>query len=335
MTVPAIIAAGDLRAAKAIYGESKAYLELAGAPLVVRAVSVLQAVPEVSEVWVVGNAERLANALGAESLRAALRKPLHVVPQFRNLYENGWETYRRLLPGAGPDGRDPGPADADQAVLFLSADIPFATPQEISAFVQQAQAARCDYALGLVTEESMRGFYPAGPGQPGIRMACFNLREGRFRQSNLHLIRPARIGNRHYIDEMYEHRHQREFGQIVALAWRLVRSERGGLGVLTYYLLMHLAGLADRWGLRRSADLLRRLIPTERIERGVSSLLRASFRLIVTEAGGCAVDIDTEDDFDAAKQCFESWWKAQRERAARVYGPALAERSGAAPGPTP
>lgn len=333
MSVPAIVAAGDLRAAKAIHGESKAYLELGGAALVVRAVATLQAVPEVSEVWVVGNAERLERAFGQEALRAALRKPLHVVPQFRNLYENGWETYRRLLPGAGPQGRDPGPADADRAVLFVPADIPFATPQEISVFVQRSLEARCDYALGLVTEESMRGFYPAAPGEPGIRMAYFNLREGRYRQSNLHLIRPARIGNRHYIDEMYEHRHQREFGQIVALAWRLLRSE-GGLGVVTFFLLMHLAGLADRWRLVRLADALRQLIPIGRIERGVSLLLRASFRLIVTEAGGSAVDIDTEEDFDAARLRFEVWSKAQRERAVRLYGAALGERGAGPPEPT-
>jgi GTP:adenosylcobinamide-phosphate guanylyltransferase len=323
MSIPAIVAAGDLRAAKAIHGESKAYLEIGGLSLVARTVATLQAVPEISEVWVVGNAERLERALSHNALRAVLRKPLHVVPQFRNLYENGWETYRRLLPGAGPDGRDPGPDDADQPVLFLPADIPFATPQEISAFVRQSLDARCDYALGLVTEESMRAFYPPAPGEPGIRMAYFNLREGRFRQSNLHLIRPARIRNRHYIDEMYEHRHQREFGQIIALAWRLLRSERGGFVVVMYYLLMHLAGIADRWGLAGAADLLRRWIPMPRIERGCSGLLGGTFRFVVTEAGGSAVDVDTEEDFDAAKLCFDAWWKAQRERAARIYSAAL------------
>jgi hypothetical protein len=179
-----------------------------------------------------------------------------------------------------------------------------------------------------VTEESMRDFYPPSPGEPGIRMAYFNLREGRFRQSNLHLIRPARIRNRHYIDEMYEHRHQREFGQILALAWRLLRSERGGFVVLMYYLLMHLAGMADRRGLGWAADLLRRFIPMPRIERGCSGLLGGSFRFVVTEAGGCAVDVDTEEDFDAAKLCFDAWWKAQRERAARIYSNALPEGSG-------
>src|SRR5262245_40902421 len=126
MPIPAIITAGDRKASRAIHGESKAYLVIAGRPLVAHVVSTLQAVPEVSEVWVVGNAPRLEAALGDPALRDSLVKPLHVVPQFRNLYENGWETYRRALPGAPPGGRDPTPEDGP--ALFLSTDLPFATP---------------------------------------------------------------------------------------------------------------------------------------------------------------------------------------------------------------
>ena len=70
--VPAIVAAGDAQgAARAIYGESKAYLEVAGRPLVAHVVAVLQRVPEVSEVWVVGNAERLAKVLGEDDAARA------------------------------------------------------------------------------------------------------------------------------------------------------------------------------------------------------------------------------------------------------------------------
>ena len=321
MSVPAIVAAGDLRAAKAIYGESKAYLAVASRPLVAHIVSVLQAVPEVSEVWVVGNAERLEGVFDTES-RATLRKPLHIVPQLRNLFENGWQTYRRLLPGAPPEGRDPGPEDDLLDVLYVSSDLPFATPQEISVFIQRSQARGCDYAMGLVTEESMESFYPVGPGEPGIRMAYFNTREGRFRQSNLHLIRPARVGNRHYIEEMYEHRYQREFGNILKLAWTLLTSERGGLAVVTYYALMHLASLADRRGWRGVADRVRGWIPLARLERGVGSLLRCSFGLVITEAGGCGVDVDNEHDLDVARQRYDDWMRMQEERAAKLYGPA-------------
>ena len=333
MGIPAVVAAGDQRAARAIHGESKPYLPLAGVPLVARVVEVLQAVPEVCEVWVVGDAGRLEQVFAVPVLQAALRKPLHVVPQFRNLYENAWETYRRLLPGAGPEGRDPA-AGEPLPVLYLSADLPFATPQEISAFVRQGLALGCDYALGLCTEESMRAFYPEASGAPGIRMAYFNLREGRFRQSNLHLVRPARLGNRHYVEEMYEHRYQKQVGQMIALAWRLLRVEGGGLGILYFYALMQLAAIADRWGLRRLADGLRSRLPLARIERGVSRLLRTDFRFVVTEAGGCAVDLDNERDYDAARARFESWREAQRCRAEALYGPAaLPEGAARAEGP--
>jgi hypothetical protein len=321
MSVPAIVAAGDRRAAKAVYGESKPYLLLAGEPLVAHVVAMLQSVPEVDAVWVVGNAERLESVLGAPAFRARLVKPLHVVPQFRNLYENAWETYRRLLPGAGPDGRDPGAEDADQLVLFLSADLPFATPHEVSAFVRQSLALGCDYALGLTDEDSMRDFYPESPGAPGIRMAYFNLREGRFRQTNLHLVKPARLGNRHYIEDMYEHRYQRQIGEMAKLGWTLLRAEGGGLAVIYYYALMHMAGVADRRGWRRIADWLRHRIPMPRIEKGCSALLRTEFRFVVTHGGGAAVDIDNEPDFDAATHCFERWRALQRERVEARYGP--------------
>jgi GTP:adenosylcobinamide-phosphate guanylyltransferase len=324
--IPAVVAAGDRRAARSVEGESKPYLRLAGRPLVAHVVETLQSVPEVSEVWVVGDAARLESVLA----EVELRKPLHVVPQFRNLYENAWETYRRLLPGAGPEGRDPGPADADRFVLYLSADVPFATPQEISAFVRQSLAAGCDYALGLCTEESMRDFYPEAPGAPGIRMAYFNLREGRFRQSNLHLVRPARLGNRHYVEEMYEHRYQKQVGEMIKLGWTLLRAEGGGLSVIYYYALMHGAAIADRRGWHRIADWLRERIAMPRIEAGCSRLLRTRFRFVVTEGGGCALDLDNEPDYEAARARLDEWRERQRARVEAIYGPLpLAARAGA------
>jgi hypothetical protein len=317
--VPAVVAAGDRRAAKAIHGESKPYLAIGGVTLVARAVEALQRVPEVSEVWVVGDAVRLEAELGSADFRRSLAKRLTIVPQFRNLYENAWQTYRRLLPGAPPDGRDPEGDDVEQWVLYLSADLPFATPGEISEFVRRSLAIGCDYALGLVTEESMEGFYPR-EGKPGIRMAYFNMREGRLRQSNLHLVKPAKIGHRHYIEEMYEHRHQKELGQIIALGWRILTGAGGGFGTLWAYGLIHVAGVLDRWGLRRLADFLRGRVPLARAERHVSRLLQTDFRYVVTEAGGCALDVDNDEDYDVAVERFEEWSRAQELRATELYG---------------
>ena len=321
MTIPAIVTAGDGPASKAVYGDNKVYLEFGGQPLVVRILRVLERVPEVSEIWVVGNFERLEELISREDLKAEIHKPIHVVPQFRDLYENAWETFRRLLPGAGPDGRDPKGDEVDQRVLYLSADLPFATPHEISEFIRRSLALDCDYAVGLVPEEALQEFYTAAPGEPEIRVAYFNLREGRFRQSNLHLARPARIGNRQYIEDMYEHRYQKEFGHIARLAWTILRSEQGGIRIVFLYLLIHLAGVANRHGLRGVANLVRRFVSMASVERSISSLLRTQYRFVITEAGGCAIDIDKEDEYDAATQRFDEWFAAQAEKAERLYGP--------------
>ena len=45
----------------------------------------------------------------------------------------------------------------------------------------------------------------------------------------------------------------------------------------------------------------------------------------MTEAGGAAIDIDNEHDYDVAKLRFAEWSKAQASRSEQVYGaPALA-----------
>ena len=59
MAIPAVVLAGDLRAAQAVHGESKVFLEIDERPLVAHVVASLQRVPEVSEVWVVGDSARL------------------------------------------------------------------------------------------------------------------------------------------------------------------------------------------------------------------------------------------------------------------------------------
>ncbi len=314
------MAAGDARAARAVYGESKAYLEVGGRTLIARVVAALQRVPEVSEVWVVGNAERLAKALETEAIKRELAKPLWIVPQYRNLYENAWFTYRRLLPGAGAEGRDPTPEEAELPVLYLSCDLPFATPQELSEFVRKGLVANVDYVLGLTGEAALEPYYPRD-GVPGIRMAYFNLREGRFRQSNLHLVKPAKLGKRQYIEDMYEHRYQRQLGQVIGLAWRIFMDRGGGARVLFYYGLMHVAGVLDRSGMRRLADGARRFIGLQRVERACGALLRASFRFVETDVGGCALDIDNEHDLDVARARFGEFERTLAEIAEHTHGP--------------
>ena len=251
---------------------------------------------------------------------ARLRKPLHLMEQRRNLMENCWEGYRCFLSRDPERGRDPVGDEVDQRILYLSGDLPFAMPEEISEFIRRSEKVDCDYALGLVTEASLAGFLPTGPGETGIEVAYFNLREGRVRQSNLHLARPARLGNRDRIEEMYEHRHQRQFWNMATLAWRLFWSRAAGPAIVWLYVLMHLAGLADRYRMRGLADFLRRFVTIEINERVVSRVLDTRFRFVITEAGGCGIDVDTEEELAAVRAHYDRWHRDQRRRASELYG---------------
>ena len=281
--VSAVVMAGDRGAAKAVNGESKVYLEIGGAPA-------RRARGRVAAARARGLARSGSSAtrrgsrplLGAQ-LRAALRSRSTSCRSSATSTRTRWQTYRRLLPGAPPEGRDPGPEDLDQRGA-----LPLGRParsrrrrRSPRSCAQSLARATATTRSAWSTEESMRGLLPGGTGRAGHRMAYFNVRDGRFRQSNLHLVRPARIGNRHYIEEMYEHRYQKEFGNIAGAGLAvLLLSEQGGLAVASLLRAdAPRAAWRDRRGWRRLADWLRRADSDPRASsaasRGCSAALPA------------------------------------------------------------
>jgi hypothetical protein len=42
---------------------------------------------------------------------------------------------------------------------------------------------------------------------------------------------------------------------------------------------------------------------------------------VITEGGGCAVDIDNEHDYDIAELRYDEWRKDQLARVEQLYGP--------------
>ena len=120
---------------------SKAFVEIAGKPMVVHVLEALLHTPEVSEVYLVGNPTRLAATIaeyGCLALAAARGCPIHVVPQRETLYANVWNTFLRahvpgpavvlspLLPRKGSEGdlalRAAGPSAFFDAIDLRSAD---------------------------------------------------------------------------------------------------------------------------------------------------------------------------------------------------------------------
>ncbi|MEE8558584.1 MAG: NTP transferase domain-containing protein [Myxococcota bacterium] len=312
--VQAILLAGDRGHARSVRGASKAFLPVAGRPMIVHVIEALLHTPEVTELFVVGDPIRLEKVIaehGLLLLAASRSRPMHIVPQRSSLVENVWTGFLRTLPQGDPDERHP--------VLVVPSDIPLVVPEEISEFVRLASGTGADYVLGLTQEPVLLPYAPR-EGEPGIRMATFNLREGRVRQNNLHYVRPLRMGHRQYIQDMYENRYQKELGSMLRLGWRILRKEYRHLWVLFYYALMHLAGVLDRRGYSGASDRVRSWIPLARIEEGLSGLLATRVRMVMTSLGGAALDIDNSADLEVVdKMLFR--WKERQARLVRVEGP--------------
>jgi len=312
--LPAIVLAGDGDDAKAVCGDSKVFLEIGGWPLVVHVILALQEVPLVSEVWVVGNAARLEASLGKTEIQERLTKPLHILPQGRNLYENAWGTYRQALAGLGNPPRDPLPAELDRRFFYLSGDLPFCFSEELTAFLTRAMDIDADYILGLVEEHSLADFLPREAGEAGIIPAYYNATEGRYRQSNLQLAKPARIGCRRVIGDLYHFRYQRKLINMLNLAWGLAHVPRGAVGLVWLFLKVHLAAYFHRRGSDSLSNWIRRFITMDKCAKAMGLGIQSSLRFAVTELGGCAIDIDTEHDYLAVRARYDEWLEAQQRR---------------------
>ena len=215
--VQAVIVAGDRGASRSVRGRSKPFVEIAGKPMVVHVLEALLHTPEVAEVFIAGDPIRVEKALaehGCVDLAAVRSRPIHIVPQRNSLYENVMACFSLAHPIGTPNPSHP--------ILVVPADIPVVVPEEISDFVSEAQKTGADYVIGLSPEQALAPFRPS-EDEPGVEMAYFNLREGRLRQNNLHYVCPLQVRNRHYIQDMYEHRYQREWRSMLGLIGRVLR----------------------------------------------------------------------------------------------------------------
>ena len=217
----AILVAGEGESSYKVYNRHKAFLKIQGKCLIHYVLESLQQVESIRAIYVVGLKDKLLQTLNESRLDLNLPKPIHMVEQRENLYENIWYTFLETLPnqGLGPDLNDR--VNRDKAVLIVPCDAPLITPQEVEYFISKCDVNRYDQFLGLVSDKILEPFYP-NHGQPGIRMEYLHLKENRYRINNLHLVKPMKIENRFYIQKMYQYRYQRNIKNVFLFGLSLI-----------------------------------------------------------------------------------------------------------------
>ena len=308
-----IIAAGNRRASRAVLGTNKIVLPVAGAPVITHVLSAVERAACTDRIFVVGDVRELEQALAHPNSPFRGLRPLRLIEQYHTFYENVWEGFLHTLPDYDPQAgwrAYVNRPEADKAALFTSGDIPLATPRELEAFAAACDLSRFDYFLGVTSRSVLQAYYPR-EGRPGIEMAYFTLRDLRIRQNNLHLVRPFRIGNRFYIEKMYEFRYQKEWHNIAKLCLELFGKQRGSWRFIAAFLRLHAARLLTRHGLAdyRPARPFFAELPV--VCQLLSQLLDARFTVVNTPYGGCTLDIDNAEHYTAICANFTAWLRHQ------------------------
>jgi len=312
----AIVLAGDKGKSHPVFGKNKAFLEVSGLPIIAYVISALQKSKSVSEIYVVGPKQRLEESLSSASEFVGNSKPIYVFEQGPTLYDNVWDTFLETLPShyrSASPGESVSSPEADSTVLIVASDMPLLTAAEVDEFVSKCDMERYDCVLGFTREEDLKYYYPRN-GQEGIRQAYLHFSEANLRQNNLFMVRPFKVGNRHYVQTMYDLRYQKEFANIIKLAWEILRREEGGWGALGYYFLLQLSLLFSRLRLGPLRDWVRSMTHAGSVAGCASELLKTRLGYVYTSLGGGALDVDKENEYEVIKLRFSEWMNYQQEK---------------------
>lgn len=320
----AVVAAGDGEANHPILGKNKALLHIAGEPMVAHVIRALGKVAEVGSIFVVGPLRQLTAALSGTT--PARGQPIHIVEQSSTLYENCFGAFlRSLSEEPEPPVEELAREYRDIVALFFAGDSPLVTPEEIRTFIRTADMDRYDYQVGVTPMALLERCEAEGMFAP---KTALSFAEGRYRGSNMHLIRPFAIGHLHFVDEYYRLRYQSEWWNTLRLLLVVVAATRGAPRELLYYLRMQGAMRARLKGHERLARWFRKGVTIDGVCRSVSRLLDTRFALAITPCPGAALDIDNAEDFAAVRDHFHEWRRIVRRVGAGSAGSLPAELHG-------
>jgi hypothetical protein len=309
MKIDAAILIGDRGKIRPIQGGNKNFLNLNGLPLFFYPLKALEESQYVNRIFIVGDQDRIHKSI-ARNIRT-LKAPEKIIAleQRRNLFENAFVAFDKALEVERKDNLIPEWVDEEKVMLYMPGDTPLITHQEIDEFLEQCDVNSIDYSLGMSTEEGLMPFYP-NRKERGIKMAYFYVKGKKYRQNNLHLIKPLKIKNRHSIQRMYDYRYQKQFIYFLKLLLAFYRANVQRKGIY-YFLILHWNLFLSRMGLESLTPPFRRMIGVEDIEGVVRNFLGCRFKIVETKLTGAALDIDNEKDYETMKIRFHFWREYQ------------------------
>ena len=319
----ALLVAGEGKNSYKVYHQHKAFLPIEGKCVISYVIEALQGAESVRSITITGQRDALLKHLDADGINRVSPKPIHILEQKRNLYENVWHSFLHTLPEEIPESEQGNSPYRDRAVLVVPCDSPLITSHEIDYFILNSDLEHYDLITGLTPEKNLMPFY-SEPEKPGVQMAYLHLKEQRYRINNLHLVKPILIGNRHYVQQMYQYRYQRNFKNVVLFGWEIIGKDKKNR--YRYYIGL-LLGLFFSWmNIKPLVRYFRSWVPKKGLEESISNIMDTRFTGLESPLPGAALDIDNAQDYEAIKLRFQDW-QADLHRLSDLYPLPLTRRN--------
>ncbi|MEP1472307.1 MAG: NTP transferase domain-containing protein [Halieaceae bacterium] len=301
-----ILLAGNGSGSRLIRGEHKSFLVVAGIPLLIRAIAALERVEAIEKICVIGPRDRILALIQQYAGNLQNNKDTFVLEQKDDLYQNCMHAFVSLIPGYEEGVELNDAAIFEKPVLLVASDLPLLCAAEVEEFLAACGQKNLDYCVGMTEEKHLKRFEPSKE-LPGFNWNYLHLVEGNYRLNNLHLIKPFKVGNRIYLEKLYQRRHQKSLMNIAATFYDFAIFEKMGFMPVVTFLLMELCVLCRHLGLEPLVNLFRRFSSKARLSRYAGKLLKAKVEIVCTTLGGSAADIDSEDDLAAVERRLIEW----------------------------
>jgi GTP:adenosylcobinamide-phosphate guanylyltransferase len=313
----AVLLAGDRGESRTVCGMNKSFLQVNGVPLFIYVLKALETAELVDRICIIGPYPQIDAALHEHYGQHSRNNQLILCEQDESLFHNVWKSFLTLAPEARSVTSPSHPVN-EKSILYIPGDVPLVTSYEIDSFIRSCDCMRHDYFLGIASAESLRFFRPR-LGTPGISTHYFHIKEGKYRQNNLHLVKPLKVENRSYIQKVYDFRYQRDLRNILRLAREFLKVHVGWQGFWCYGLL-HWHQFLSRIHLNVLTLPTRFLLPRPFIEECVSRVLGTRFVTRVTPLAGAVLDVDNERDYRAMGEMFSTWQRYLTDQEACLRG---------------
>ena len=296
--IDAIVLAGThTDPSRLILGQNKAFLDMAGQPLLRHVVDALLGAASIADIYVIGPVEQLRDALQGEPAKVQL------VPQEGNMLTNGLAGIHASEARHAKEGRE---RDPMRPYLVLSSDLPIISSDSVQDFVARCaaddQASETAYGLmvGLADEDGLEPYSENGIVRPFVELEF-----ARIRLANIYVARPWVLSNLEFLQTGFGFRKAINWRNVAGLAYNFL-SQPGGLQAAWMTIRLQAAMMAARRG-GRLYRRLRRWNTRERLEARTSMVLGGPLRMVVTPFGGLSLDVDDKQDFHILTARYEDW----------------------------